>query len=143
MQAKHIGLLAVTASISVSCGNAQAATFNASNPVHCAAALAYFELVAQNMGDQNSATGLKVRAQWYGGQAKNLPQEQRSYDVLQKIGADLDADPEAAAVFAGDCQERQNQHPDWQAKMNCANEQIALGNGNMKVSNTPCASVSR
>jgi hypothetical protein len=111
------------------CSRAEASSLDASNPVHCTIVLTAFEQIAQKMGNDKAARSLGVRASWYGEQSRALAEDQRSEAALNNAYEKLAAAPQAAEEIGMECQRRQDQHPDWQAQLAFAREQVAHGKG--------------
>ena len=96
------------------CGEANASSFDAANPLHCAAQFESYSILARQQGNEQKARGFGVRAQWYAKRARLLPAEQLTPAALNDLGKRIAAAPDGGLALATECWNRLEANPEYQ-----------------------------
>ena len=106
-------LCAVAAcSATTGCSEASAAGLDPSNPLHCAAQLESYSIIARQQGDVTKDRGFGARSQWYVDRAKSLGLD-LTESALINVEKRILATADGGLALATECVKRQDADPDF------------------------------
>ncbi|WP_447727767.1 hypothetical protein [Sphingomonas koreensis] len=98
---------------STSCSGADASDLDAANPLHCAAQLEGYAILARQQGNEKLARGFEARSQWFADRVRALPANERTPDIINAIAEKVAAAPDGGEALATACFKRQDADPEF------------------------------
>lgn len=85
----------------------------ATGPLHCAAQMEGYAIIAKMQGNEKLSKGFEARSQWFSQRARALPPAERTPEIIRAISEKIAAAPDGGEALATACMERQNADADF------------------------------